>query len=175
MPRNWWCWCISCKHTHTHMHAHTDACKRTHVRTHTRMHAHTHTHTLVWDSANQELFTFFKFASLEFAVGLCSGTPFLSLSLSVRHPSSLSFKLVKTENPSLLLCILICRVTNPSPVMHVPVVCVWRVHVCARTCIWLGGGGMKWVYPYVFVSIFMRWGTINNLLSIMIKIAVIGN
>ena len=45
-----------------------------------------------------------------------------SLPLSGRHSSSLSS--VKTENPSLLLCILICRFTNPSPVMHVFVVCV---------------------------------------------------
>ena len=48
---------------------------------------------------------------------LCSGTH------SVRHSSSLSE--VKTENPSLLLCILICPFTDLSPVMHVFVsVCV---------------------------------------------------
>ena len=38
---------------------------------------------------------------------------------------------VKTENPSLLLCILICRSTNRSPVMHVFVVCV---RACVRVC-----------------------------------------
>ena len=42
-----------------------------------------------------------------------------------------------TENPSLLY-ILICRFTNPSPVMHVLCVCVRaRAHVCVcmRACV----------------------------------------
>ena len=61
-----------------------------------------------------------------------------------------------------------CRFTNPSPVMHVFVVCVCggggggaRMRACVCVC---GGGGgvgvvvsglvgvMKWVYRYIFVS-----------------------
>ena len=58
-----------------------------------------------------------------------------SLHLDLRHePTCISE--VKTENPSLLLCILICRFTNPSPVIHVFVVCVCvRASWCARACV----------------------------------------
>ena len=44
-------------------------------------------------------------------------------SLRLAFVFTLFFK-IKTENPSLLLCILICRFTNQSPVKHVFVVCV---------------------------------------------------
>ena len=47
---------------------------------------------------------------------------------------------VKTENPSLLLCTLICRFTNPSPVMHVSVVCVCvcaRARACVCVCVFV--------------------------------------
>ena len=55
---------------------------------------------------------------------LCSETPFLSLSGIRLHSFLLSQNLK-------LLCILICHVTNPSPVMHVFVVCVcfWHLSV----------------------------------------------
>ena len=37
------------------------------------------------------------------------------------------------ENPSVFVCILICRFTDPSPVMQVYVVYVWAC-VCAWVC-----------------------------------------